>query len=150
MNVSDKLEDIIDNYETTRASYREYLKKSDVNVDTLIEYESRFIELKASLRPIRSIVAKSYEKRSDKQATAIKFRIAVSIHNGTFTDENNNLVYDKCSINQAEKFASASEPYKEFLEQKCFWKESYVNISDLREDLMMYINEVKDRIKSKI
>jgi len=142
------LEEIIDDYESTRMSYREFTKRGELNKQTLIEFESRFTDLRADLRPIRSKIAREYEKRSDKQATAIKFRIAVAIHEGSFLDDTGKPVYEECSINQAEKYASSSKPYKEFLEQKCFYKESYVNITDLREDMSMFINEIKDRIKA--
>ena len=143
----EKLEKIIEEFEEERKSFKEFIRSGDGNKNTLLEYQNRFTNLKADLRPYAKKVAKEYEKRSDKQATAIKFRIAVAIHNGDFKDDEGNLIYEDCSINQAEKYASASEPYQKFLEQKAFYKESYVNIRDLREDMNTYINLIKDYLK---
>ena len=35
--------------------------------------------------------------------------------------------------------------YKQFLEQRAFHKESYVNVADLREDLQGFITLCRDR-----
>ena len=142
-----KLEDILEEYENTRLAFKSYIKNKEIKKEALLEFQNRFVDLKAELRPFEKSVAAEFEKRSDKQATAIKFRIAVAIQNGDFKDEDGKLIYDECSINQAEKYASASEPYKKFLEQKCFYKESYVNLRDVREDLNSYINLVKDYLR---
>ena len=37
--------------------------------------------------------------------------------------------------------------YREFVEQRGFYKESLTNLSDTREDINSYINEIKDRLK---
>ena len=39
------------------------------------------------------------------------------------------------------------EEYKEFLEQKVFYKESFVNIADLREEIASFVLLVKDKLK---
>lgn len=145
--MSRELSEILEDYESTRSNFKHFIRNGDYNKSSLLEFQTRFVDLKSDIRPFAKKVAGEYEKRSDKQATAIKFRIAVAIHNGEFKDEEGKLVYDECSINQAEKFASASEKYKEFLKQKSFYKESYVNIRDVREDINSYINLIKDYLK---
>src|SRR5690554_619499 len=112
--MSRELEEIIQDYESTRASYRDFTQKSEVNRDSLIEFESRFVDLKADLRGYKSNLTASWTRRDDKAATAIKYRLAVAIHEGEHKD------YNECSINQAEKFASGSKEYKEFVDQRAF------------------------------
>jgi len=142
------LEEIIEEYDELRKSFRKYTKDSQVKSDNLIEYQSRFTDLKAELRDHKAKVLSQWIRRDDKAATAIKFRIAVAIHEGRFKDEKGNLVYDECTINQAEKYASGSEQYKKFVDQRAFYKESYTNICDLRDDINSYIIECKDRNKN--
>lgn len=143
-----ELEIIIEEFNSFRESFNDYRKKKDVNKDTLIEFEARLVDLRADLRPHRKEVAAEWQKRDDKAATGIKFRIAIAIHEGNFKDDNGELIYDECSINQAEKFASGSKPYREFLDQRSFYKESLVNLTDLRNDIDGYINLIKDILKT--
>lgn len=143
-----KLDIIIDDFDSFRESFNDYRKNKDINKDTLIEFESRLVDLRADLRPHRKEVAAEWQKRDDKAATGIKFRIAIAIHEGRFKDKEGVLIYDKCSINQAEKFASGSDAYREFLDQRSFYKESLVNITDLRNDIDGYINLIKDILKT--
>lgn len=143
-----ELEQIIDEFENLRDAFSSYRKTKEVKKDALIEYEARFVDLKADLRPHHKNVVAEWQKRDDKAATGIKFRIAIAIHEGNFKDEKGELIYDECSINQAEKFASGSEVYKEFLSQRSFFKESLVNINDLRNDMDGYINLIKDILKT--
>jgi hypothetical protein len=91
---------------------------------------------------------KEWTRRDDKAASAIKFRIALAIHEGRFKDEKGKLLYDECSMNMAEKFASGCEKYKEFVDQRAFYKESLTNISELRNDAESYINLIKDILKT--
>jgi hypothetical protein len=142
------LDEIIEDFDSFRESFNDYRKNKEINKDTLIEFESRLVDLRADLRPHRKEVAAEWQKRDDKAATGIKFRIAIAIHNGEFKDEKGKLIYDACSINQAEKFASGSSKYLEFLNQRSFYKESLVNITDLRNDIDGYINLIKDMLKS--
>lgn len=142
------LKDVIEDFENIRTSFRNYRSKKEVNKDTLIEYEQRFLDLRADLRPIKAHLLGEWIKRDDKAATAIKGRLTVAIHEGTYTDEEGDLIYDQCSINQAEKFAAGSQKYKEFLSQRSFYKESYTNVSDLRNDCDGYINLIKDILKT--
>ena len=142
------LETIIEDFDSFRESFNDYRKNKELNKDTLIEFESRLVDLRADLRPHRKSVAAEWQKRDDKAATGIKFRLAIAIHKGEFKDEKGELIFDECSINQAEKFASGSEKYREFLDQRSFYKESLINITDLRNDIDGYINLIKDILKT--
>jgi len=142
------LETIISDFDYFRESFNDYRKKKEINKDTLIEFEARLVDLRADLRPFRKEIAAEWQKRDDKAATGIKFRIAIAINNGTFVDEEGRQIFDCNSINQAEKFASGSDKYKEFLDQRSFFKESLVNITDLRNDIDGYINLIKDILKT--
>ena len=143
------LEEIIEEYENTRQSFKNFTSVGDANKDTLLEYQQRFLDLKADLRPWHTKMMHVAEMRSDKSATAIKMRIAVAMVKDEFTfEENEKPMYDKApSISNADKFAAATKQYKEFLDQRTFAKESFVNIADLREDLQGYVNITKDRLK---
>ena len=141
------LEEIIIEFEQQRQNFNDTKRSKGLTKETLLEFETRFSNLKADIRPHIAKISAEHEKRSDKQATAIKYRIAIAIHEGRLQDEDGKQIYNECSINQAEKFASGSEKYKEFLEQKTFYKESYVNVRDLREDIGTFINLIKDFMK---
>ena len=143
-----ELETIIEEFDTFRESFNDYRKTKEVKKDTLIEFEARLVDLRADLRPYRKQIAAEWQKRDDKAATGIKFRIAIAINDGTFVDGEGKPIYDCNSINQAEKFASGSQPYKEFLDQRSFYKESLVNLTDLRNDIDGYINLIKDILKT--
>lgn len=142
------LDTIIEDFDSFRESFIDYRKNKDVNKDTLIEFEARLVDLRADLRPHRKYVAAEWQKRDDKAATGIKFRIAIAINDGNFNDENGKPIYDCKSINQAEKFASGSDKYREFLDQRSFYKEALVNVTDLRNDIDGYINLIKDILKT--
>jgi hypothetical protein len=142
------LDVIIDDFDSFRESFNDYRKHKEVAKDTLIEFEARLVDLRADLRPHRKHVAAEWQKRDDKSATGIKFRIAIAINNGTFLDDKGKPIYDCNSINQAEKFASGSDKYREFLDQRSFYKESLVNVTDLRNDIDGYINLIKDILKT--
>jgi len=142
------LEEILEEFENTRLAFITYRKKGDMKKDALLEYQGRFIDLKAEIRPFKTKLLGETTRRDDKAATAIKFRIAVAIHEGEFKDEEGKLFFEKCSINQAEKFASASKAYKDFLHERVFFKRSYVNLSDVRNDAESYINLTKDLLKN--
>jgi hypothetical protein len=49
------------------------------------------------------------------------------------------------TITNSEKYAAATKEYKQFLEQRAFYKESFINIADLREDLQGFITLCRDR-----
>ena len=143
-----ELETIITEFDAFRDTFNIFRRTVEVKKETLIEYESRLVDLRCDLRPHRKHVAAEWQKRDDKAATGIKFRIAIAIHKGEFKDEDGQLLYDICSINQAEKFASGSDRYKKFIEQRSFFKEALVNVTDLRNDIDGYINLIKDMLKT--
>ncbi len=147
MATNRELKDIIENFDSQRESYRDFTRKGDMNKHTLLEFQGRFIDLKSELRYWKTYLTKEWTRRDDKAATAIKFRIAISISRGEFKDKEGNSPYEKCSITSAEKYASGSQEYKEFVDQRAFYKESLTNVADLREDMNSYINEIKDRLK---
>lgn len=146
--MSRELEEIIGDFEENRISFSEFRRKGELNKTTLLEYQARFVELKSELRPFKIEMVKQWIRRDDKAATAIKFRIAISIKEGKFVDEEGKLIYDSCSINQAEKFASGSQQYKDFVDQRAFYKESLTNITDLRNDCDSFTNLIKDILKT--
>lgn len=143
------LEQVIEDFENTRASYREFTKRGDNNKDTLMEFQSRFVDIKSNLRYWRAKVMSQYTLRDEKSCTAIKFRIAVAMVRDEYEfAEGEKPMYEKApSIANAEKFASASKQYREFVEQRAFAKESLANVSDLRDDCASYIMEIRDRLK---
>jgi hypothetical protein len=141
------LEEIIEEYENTRQSFKNFTSVGDANRDTLLEYQQRFLDLKSDLRPWHTKMMHAAEMRSDKGATAIKMRIAVAMVKDEYEfGENEKPMYDKPpTISNADKYAAATKQYKEFLDQRTFHKESFVNVADLREDLQGYITLCRDR-----
>lgn len=142
-----KLEEIIEEFENTELAFESYRKKSELKRHELLEYEARFVRLKSEFRPYKKLMVKEWTRRDDKAASAIKFRIAISIHKGEYKDKEGNLIFDPCSISAAEKFASGCQSYKEFVDQRAFFKESLNNVTDLRNDCDSYVNLIKDIIK---
>lgn len=139
--MSRSLEQIIEDFDDIRSSFRSLTRSGNENRESLIEFQSRFNDLKADLRPIHAQVSREWTARDDKSATAIKYRLAVAISKGAHPD------FDSCSINQAEKYAPASKEYKDFIAQRSFWKESLVNVNDLRDDINSYSIEIATRLK---
>ena len=141
------LEEILEDYENTRQSFKNFTSVGDANKDTLLEYQQRFLDLKADLRPWHTKMMSYAEARSDKGATAIKMRIAIAMVKDEYIfGENEKPMYDKPpTISNADKYAAATKQYKEFLDQRTFHKESFVNVADLREDLQGFITLCRDR-----
>lgn len=141
------LEEILADYERERDSFKAFTKLGDSNKETLLEYQQRFLDLKADLRPWHTKMMSASEMRSDKSATAIKMRIAISMIKGEYEfTEGEKPMYEKPpTITNADKYAGATKQYKEFLDQRAFWKESFVNVADTREDLNGYITLCRDR-----
>lgn len=139
------LDEVLNEYEELRGSFRNFTKVGDGNRNTLIEFQGRFIDAKADLKYWRVKYMHEWTRRDDKAATAIKFRIAVAMTRGEYPtgDEETKLP----TITNAEKLASGSKEYREFVEQRGFYKECITNLSDTREDINSYINEIKDRLK---
>ena len=144
-----KLEDIIEDYENARVSLRSIIASDTNYKDALLEMQHRLLDLRADLRPWHTKMLKASELRSDKQATAIKHRIGLAMVKGEYEfKDGEKPMYEKLpTISNAEKYASASREYKEFLEQKVFYKESFVNIADLREEIASFVLLVKDKLK---
>lgn len=140
------LEEIIENYENLRASYKHHIK-NDFNKDGLLEYQNRFTDLKADLRSIHAEIARKYALHDDKSATAMKYRITVAISEGKIKNEDGSLRYPLCSINQAEKYAAGSDVYNDFIKKRAFWKESLINITNLRDDINSYLIEIATKLK---
>lgn len=139
------LEEILEEYENTRQAYRSFTKIGDGNKHTLIEFQGRFIDLKADLKYWRVKYTHEWTRRDDKAATAIKFRIAVAMTKGEYPSGDDEVKLP--TITNAEKLASGSKEYREFVDQRGFYKESLTNLTDTREDINSYINEIKDRLK---
>jgi hypothetical protein len=141
------LEEILTDYEEIRSSFKNFTKVGDSNKDTLLEYQQRFLDLKADLRPWHTQTLRNSENRSDKGATAIKMRIAIAMLKDEFVfAEGEKPMYEKPpTISNADKYAAATKQYKEFLDQRTFHKESFVNIADLRDDIQGYITLCRDR-----
>lgn len=140
--MSKSLEEILEDYENIRKSFRHCSQHGDCNKDTLIEFQARFTDLKADIRPTHNEVMRNWIKYDDKSATAIKYRLVVAIHKGEHED------FESCSLAQAEKLAPASKEYKKFIEQRSFWRESLNNINDLRDDISSYCVEISNRLKN--
>jgi hypothetical protein len=139
------LEEILTEYEELRKSFRNTTKSGSLTKDSLIEFQGRFIDLKADLKYWRVKYTHEWTRRDDKAATAIKFRIAVAMTRGEYPSGDDEVKLP--TITNAEKLASGSKEYREFVEQRGFYKESLTNLSDTREDINSYINEIKDRLK---
>lgn len=142
-----ELTDIITDYDNLRDNLKNFTKVGDSNKDTLLEYQQRFLDLKADLRPWHTQLMHASEMRSDKGATAIKMRIAIAMVKDEYKfGEGEKPMYEKPpTITNADKFAAATREYKEFLDQRTFHKESYTNVADLREDIQGYITLCRDR-----
>lgn len=138
---SEELERLIIDFDNQRKAYRIFVNKGELFRATLMQFQGIFNDLKASIRPFKNLVLSRWVARDDKAATAIKYRIATSIHRGELEG------YEPCSLSMAEKLAAGSATYKKFIDQRAFYKESYINLVEIREDLNTYINEIKDWIK---
>lgn len=141
------LEEIIETYENLRKSYRREFEKIDIPREALLEYQGRFTDLKASLRPIYAEVVKSYSHYDDKACTAVKYQLCISIAEGRLRHPDGSLKYPTCSINQAEKYAAGSDEYLAYIKKRSFWKESMINVTGLREDINGYLIEISNRLK---
>ena len=139
------LEEILEEYENTRQSFRNTTKSGSLTKDSLVEFQGRFIDIKADLKYWRVKYTHEWTRRDDKAATAIKFRIAVAMTKGEYPSGDDEVKLP--TITNAEKLASGSKEYREFVDQRGFYKESLTNLTDTREDINSYINEIKDRLK---
>jgi len=141
-----ELGEIFFDYENLRSNYRNYTKNGDNRREVLIEFEGRFNDIKSDLTPWKSHYLNEYTKRDDKYLTAIKSRIILSISKGEFTDTSGEK-FDRMSLSSAERIAGGTKMYMDLIESRPEFKEYYTNISDIREDITSYINEIKDRLR---
>ena len=142
-----ELEDILKDYEDTRISFKDFSNSGDSNKDTLLEFQHRFVDLKADLRYWHTKMLKASEMRSDKGATAVKMRLACSMVKGEYVFKDGETpMYEKPpTMTNADKYAAATKEYREFLDQRTMYKESYTNVADTREDIGSYITLIRDR-----
>lgn len=143
------LEDIIEEYDYAVSTFKTFSYNGDNNKDTLLEFQLRFVSLKSDLREWHTKMIEASDRRSDKAATAIKYRIAMAMVRGEYKFQGDEKpMYEKSpSISTAEKYAAATREYKQFLDQRTMYREGLVNVTDLREDIQSFINLIKDRLK---
>lgn len=142
-----ELGDILSDYQNLRDNYRDYTKRGEGIKDVLIEFEGRFNDVKAELTFWKSKYLNEYVKRDDKYLTSLKARIILRISRGEFTDSDGSK-FEKMSISTAEKIAGGTKLYSELIDSRADFKEYYTNISDVRDDVLTYINEIKDRLRT--
>lgn len=142
-----ELGEIFDEYQNLRQNFRDFTKRGDGNKEVLIEFQGRFNDIKADLTGWKSKYLNEYTKRDDKYLTALKSRIILLISKGEFVDTNGEK-YDKMSPSSAEKIAGGTNMYMSLIESRPEYKEYFVNLSDIREDVTSFINEIKDRLKN--
>lgn len=135
------IEIMISSYEDLRSNFKNHTRNQQVSKSSLNEFQHRFLDLRADLRPYKKQLNSEWLKRDDKATTAFKGRLAIALSRGEIDG------YEKMSLNQADKFASSTPQYKEFLEKRAFYKESYINIEDIRNECLSYINLCKDYSK---
>ena len=138
---SESLDGIVERYNELRSSFRSYTSSGQLRKSGLNEFQHRFIDIGADLLPFKKEVNSKWLRHDDKAATARKSRIAVALSRGEVEG------YNAMSLNQADKFASSTDEYNEFLEKRSFYKESLTNIDDLRNDISSYVYMIKDYIK---
>lgn len=142
------LEDIIEDFNTTRETFNNYTSTGEVKKESLNELQAKFVNIKSDLTHWKAKAVMHWTRTDDKAATAIKYRIAVAISRGDFKDKGCELPIAKCSLNHAEKLASGTNTYKEFIDKRAFNKESYTNLTDLREDCNSFITLIINMLKS--
>ncbi len=140
------LGEILAEYQDLRDSYRNFINKGDGNKGALLEFERKFVDLKADLSPWKSKLTGDYGRTDDKAATARKYRIAFEMSRGEFIDSDG-AKFDKCTLSVAEKLSPATLKYQAFIEERAFNKESLNSVSDTREDINSFINLLKDQIR---
>lgn len=140
--VAEKLTDIQARYKTTIESYNNYVRHSEHKKETFVEFEERFNNMLAELVPVSSFIYGKRTRHDDRASSAVNSRIRRSIFQGT------NAEYEKeNSWAKVESFAAASEEYKEFLEDRAFWYESFETIEGMQESIKAYLTAITHRIK---
>lgn len=141
------LEEIIEDFNLTRETFHNYTATGEIKKDSLNTLQERFVKIKSDLTYWKAKLTNSWTRFDDKASTAIKYRIAIAISRGEFTDVGATEPMSKCVLSQAEKLAAGSQTYKEFVDKRAFNKESFTNVADMREDCNSYVNLIKDLIK---
>ena len=141
------IEEILEEYNTVRETFHNYTSVGEVKKESLNTLQEKFVGLKADLTAWKAKFTAKWVRHDDKAATAIKYRITVAISRGEFTDKDATEPMPKTTLSMAEKLAAGSKTYKEFIDQRAFYKETLTNITDVREDLNNFINLSKDLIK---
>lgn len=141
------LEKIIEDFSSLRESFHNYTAKGEVKKETLNDFQEKFVRLKADLTSWKAKLTNKWVRFDDKSATSIKYRIAVAISRGDFTDKDATEPMPKASLSMAEKMAAGSNTYKDFIDKRAFHKESVTNISDIREDCNSYITLIINMVK---
>lgn len=133
------IEEIIEEFNTVKETFHNYISVGEVKKESLNTLQSKFVEIKSDLREWKSLYTRNWTRTDDKAATAIKYRIAVAISRGEFTDKGDDAPLPRTTLSMAEKIAAGSKTYKEFVDKRAFNKETLTNLSDLREDCTSYI-----------
>lgn len=141
------IEEILEEYNTVRETFHNYTSVGEIKKESLNVLQEKFVSLKADLTAWKAKYSAMWVKYDDKSATSIKYRIAVAITRGEFTDKGDTTPIAKTSLSTAEKLAAGSKTYKEFIGQRSFYKETFTNISEVREDCNSYVNLIKDLLK---
>jgi len=140
--MEERLKEFLLDYQTIRDSFEGFSSTSNYNMQTLLEFEERFINLKEKLIPIKAYYSGQYKKRDDKACSAIRARIAIAIKDGTHP-----TIEQAKTISASDTKAYASKEYKEFLDQRSAYYETYVQLDDLFQVLENYRILVKDLMR---
>lgn len=140
--IAERLTDIQARYKTTIESYNNYVRTSEHKKETFVDFEERFNNMLAELVPVSAFIYGKRTRHDDRASSAVKSRICRSIFQGSNTE------YEKeSSWAKVESFAAASEEYKEFLEDRAFWYESFETIEGMQESIKAYLTAITHRIK---
>ena len=141
------IEEILEEYNTVRETFHNYTSVGEVKKESLNTLQEKFVKIKADLTSWRAKYTNSYCRFDDKAATAIKYRIAVAISRGEFTDKDDTDPIPRTTLSMAEKLAAGSKTYKDFVDKRAFNKETLTNLTDLREDCNSYATLIINMVK---
>jgi|31_taG_2_1085359.scaffolds.fasta_scaffold03540_6 hypothetical protein len=137
-NAAKTLKDLTERYNTLREQFIDFVNRGDTTKkEQFLEFETRFNTLLGDFIPVHSRVYAIRTQHDDKHATAFKYRNAVEISKE-----------DKVSLNKAIDLSSGSVDYKEFLDDRVFWYESYNTVSGMVDSIKSYINNITHYLKS--
>lgn len=133
------LSKIIEDFRQLRAEYLyDPLKGSgdSAEKDKLLTYSDKFTDLYEQLRPICSDVYGLRTLHDDKAASATKARIAKRMQ-----EED-----PKISWSKVIEYSAASEDYKDFLNERAYYYESWDSMAHLRDSIKQYIINIGQRL----